>query len=172
MEDIVNPYWTDLNEVHQYIFWNSAIIDIDGYLFVTNEHNKFDLAGKIAKLDAIIDDVLTKLKEEKYEYKEELTNNIKEKKKLLKELLANYNAAKEKYLQFDEFYRDLFNFHLDKFIVKGFADEHKRLTQVMNNIQVLIREKFLDFRQNYFTIRNSFFEANKFIIKVRKLFNY
>ena len=84
MENIVNPYWTDLNEVHQYIFWNSAIIDIDGYLFVTNEHNKFDLAGKIAKLDAIIDDVLTKLKEEKYEYKEELTNNIKEKKKLIK----------------------------------------------------------------------------------------
>ena len=37
------------------------------------------MAGKIAKLDAIIDDVLTKLKEEKYEYKEELTNNIKEK---------------------------------------------------------------------------------------------
>ena len=172
MEDIVNPYWNDLNEVHQYVYWNSKIIDIDGYLFVTNEYNEFDLAGKIVKLDLIIDDVLSKLKDENYEYKEELINNTKERKKFLKELLVNYNDAKEKYLQFDEFYRDLFDFYLDNFFANGLTDEQTRFTEIMNNIQVLIRDKFFEFRQSYFTIRNSFFEVNKYIIKVRKLFNY
>ena len=172
MENIDNPYWTDLNNVNQDVYWNCKVIVDNGYYFVINEHKNFDLAGKILKLEAIIDDVLNKLKKEKYEYKEELINNIKEKKKLLKELLDKYNDDKEKYLQYDDFYRDLFHFHLDKYIVKGLTDEQERFTAIMNNIQIILRDKFLDFRKSYFTIRNSFFEANKYIIKVRKLFNF
>lgn len=172
MEDIENPYWTDLNKVQQKIYWNWKITDTEGREFVLNEHNNFDLAGKIAKLDAIIDDVLNKLKKEKYEPMDELVNNIKEKKKQLKELLVNYNEIKEKYLQFDKFYNDLFDFHLDSLIAKNIGDEWTRFTAIMNNIQIIIRDKFLDFRQSYYTIRNSFFEANSYIIKVKKMFNF
>ena len=111
MEDIENPYWTDLNKVQQNVFQNWKIIDTGGKKFVLNEHKNFDLAGKIVKLDTIIDDILNKLNKEKYEYMDELVNKIKENKKLLKELLVKYNEIKEKYLQylqFDEFYDDLF----------------------------------------------------------------
>ena len=96
--------WFKSSLSFQYLFWDQKYIDISGYLFIKNEHKHFDLAGKILKLDAIIDDILNKLKKEKYEYKEELINNINEKKKLLKELLDNYNDAKEKYLQFDKIF--------------------------------------------------------------------
>ena len=88
---------------------------MNGYLLVKNKQNHFDLPRKILKLNVMIDDALNKLKKENYEYKE----------KLLKELLANYNDAKEKYLQFDQFYSD---FNLDKFIEKSFADELTRYT--------------------------------------------
>ena len=172
MEDIENPYWTDLNKVQQKVFWNWKVIDEDGMKFVENEHNNFDLPGKIVKLDAIIDDVLNKLKKEKYESMDELVNNIKEKKKELNELLFNYNEVKEKYLQFDKFYKDLFYFHLDNYIPAGIGDERERFTAIMNNIQILIRDKFNEFLQSYFSIRNSFFEANKYIIKVKKMFNF
>ena len=172
MEDIENPYWTDLNNVHQDVFWNWKTISEEGKRFVKNEHKKFDLAGKIVKLDAIIDDVLNKLKNEKYECKEELINNITEKKKLLKNLLDNYNDAKEKYLQYDEFYSNLFYSYLLRYADVYFMDEETRFTAIMNNIQTLLRDKFSDFSQSYFTIRNSFFEANNYIIKVRKLFNF
>ena len=109
---------------------------------------------------------------EKYEPMDELVNNIKEKKKQLKELLVNYNEIKEKYLQFDKFYNDLFDFHLDSLIAKNIGDEWTRFTAIMNNIQIIIRDKFFDFRQSYYTIRNSFFEANSYIIKVKKMFNF
>ena len=105
-------------------------------------------------MDTTIDDILNKLKKEKYEYMDELINNIKENKKLLKELLVKYNEIKEKYLQFDKFYNDLFDFHLDIFIAKGIGDELTRFTAIMNNIQIIIRNKFFDFRQRYFAIRN------------------
>ena len=116
---------------------------------------------RLVKLDAIIDDVLNNLKNEKYEYKEELINNITEKKKLLKKLLDNYNDVKETYLQFDKLYRDLFNFYLIRYVSEGSTNERTRFTAIMNNIQTLLSDKFSDFRHSYFTIRNSFFEANK-----------
>ena len=172
MEDIENPYWTDLNKVQQNVFWNWKITDTGGKDFVLNEHKNFDLAGKIVKLDTIIDDILNKLKKEKYEYMDELVNKIKENKKLLKELLVKYNEIKEKYLQFDKFYNELFDFHLDRFIAKGIGDQRTRFTAIMNNIQIIMRDKFFDFRQRYFAIRNSFFDINQYIIKIKKMFNF
>ena len=101
-----------------------------------------------------------------------MINNITEKKKLLKKLLDNYNDVKETYLQFDKLYRDLFNFYLIRYVAEGLTNEQTRFTAIMNNIQTLLSDKFSDFCHSYFTIRNSFFEANKYIIKVRKLFNF
>ena len=172
MEDIENPYWTDLNKVQQNVFWNWKIINTGRKEFVLNEHKNFDLAGKIVKLDTIIDDILNKLKKEKYEYMDELVNKIKENKKLLKELLVKYNEIKEKYLQFDKFYNELFYFHLDSLIAKNIGDEWTRFTAIMNNIQIIMRDKFFDFRQRYFAIRNSFFDINQYIIKIKKMFNF
>ena len=101
-----------------------------------------------------------------------MINNITEKKKHLKNLLDNYNDAKEKYLQYDEFYSNLFCSYLLRYADVYFMGEEARFTAIMNNIQTLLRDKFFDFSQSYFTIRNSFFEANNYIIKVRKLFNF
>ena len=101
-----------------------------------------------------------------------MVNNIKENKKLLKELLVKYNEIKEEYLQFDKFYNDLFDFHLDSLIAKNIGDEWTRLTAIMNNIQIIMRDKFFDFRQRYFAIRNSFFDINQYIIKIKKMFNF
>ena len=172
MEDIENPYWTDLNKIHQKVYWNYKFLDIEAKEFVLNEHKYFDLSGKIIKLIDIIDDVLNKLEKENYESKEELINNIKEKKKLLKELLVNNNDSKKKFLETEDFYRDLFNFHLDNLFTKAFANEEPRFSAIMNDIQVLVKDKFIGFLQSYYTNRNSFFEANKYIIKVKKLFNF
>ena len=44
MEDIENPYWTDLNKVQQNVFWNWKIINTGRKEFVLNEHKNFDLA--------------------------------------------------------------------------------------------------------------------------------
>ena len=172
MEDIENPYLIDLNKVQQNVFWNWKIINTGRKEFVLNEHKNFDLAWKIVKLDTTIDDILNKLKKQKYEFIDELVNKIKENKKLLKELLVKYNEIKEKYLQFDKFYNDLFDFRLDIFIAKGIGDELTRFTAIMNNIQIIMRDKFFDFRQRYFAIRNSFFDINQYIIKIKKMFNF
>ena len=60
-------------------------------------------------------------------------------------------------------------FHLDSLIAKNVGDEWTRFTAIMNNIQIIIRDKFFDFRQRYFAIRNSFFDINQYIIKIKKI---
>ena len=52
-----------------------------------------------------------------------------------------------------KYFRTLFDFYLDT-TENGLTDEQTRFTEIMNNKQILIRDKFLDFRQSYFTIRN------------------
>ena len=42
----------------------------------------------------------------------------------------------------------------------------------MLNIQLLLKQKFDDFRDSYDNLRNEFFEINNYIIKIKKLLNY
>ena len=96
------------------------------------------------------------------------------KKNMLADLSQKYKEKEKNYIEADKFYREeLFIFYRIKYNnTSEFAfSESKMYLSIMNDIQSLLRDKFRGFLNDYQDIRNSFFDINNYIIKIKKLFD-
>ena len=173
MEGLINPEWSDLDPI--YIIWkDEPSCATTGIWFVEREYRIFGIKEKIKNLEGIIDKIMNVLKNITYDNKENLFESIQTKKKMLEDLLLQYNKLEKNYIEFDKYYRQtLFKFYSYKYYYSPlFAFKEKRTyLSIMNDIQILIKKEFESFCDNYYIIRNSFFDINNYIIKVKKLFN-
>ena len=99
---------------------------------------------------------------------------MRAKKDNLEDLLQKYKEKEKNYIETDKFYREeLFVFYRIKYNnTSEFAfSESKMYLSIMNDIQSILRDKFLSFVNDYNDIRNAFFDINNYIIKIKKLFN-
>lgn len=158
---------------------NIVLIDcpvcyIAGIWFVERESRYFGIEEKIKKLDEIINNVLNKLNDICDENKENYINTIKAKQNDLLKLATEYRKIENKFVENDKYYRkNLFEFYQKKYFnspLFAFAEKRKYLS-VMNDIQYLLKEKFNEYCNDYSHIRDSFFEINNYIIKIKKLYN-
>ena len=173
MEDVVNPLYSDLPDYYP-IYENELRCCVEGIWYVEREHKHFDIKGKIEKLDGIINNIMDKLNNISYDNKENLFNTMKTKKNMLADLLQKYKEKEKNYIETDKFYREeLFVFYRIKYNnTSEFAfSESKMYLSIMNDIQSILRDKFLSFLNDYNDIRNAFFDINNYIIKIKKLFN-
>ena len=172
MEGLINPKRSDLN-IPYFIFDDYSICDVAGIKFVEKESQKFGIKEKIEKLDLIVDNIINKLENLSSENKESFISNIKNKKNILKDLLSKYRAIEKKYIEDDQFYREnLFEFYKNKYDVAplfSFADKRLYFASMID-IQILLKKKFEDFCEQYYNIRNEFFEINDYLLKIKKLF--
>lgn len=172
MEELVNPYWYDLDTNYP-LFLDETICAVHGIFIVEREHLNFDIKGKMKKLDEIIDEVIIKLNNIVYENKDNLLETIKTKKNTLANLLIKYEDLQRNYTEIDKYYREnLFEFYKSKYdnsTIFAFS-ERKKYLSIMNDIQLLLKKKFDSYLNDYFKLRNSFFEINNYMIKVKILF--
>ena len=173
MEDLVNPLFSDLPDYYP-IYENEVRCCAQGIWFGEREHKHFDIKGKIEKLDGIINNIMNKLNNISYDNKENLFDTMTTKKNMLADLSQKYKEKEKNYIEADKFYREeLFIFYRIKYNnTSEFAfSESKMYLSIMNDIQSLLRDKFRGFLNDYQDIRNSFFDINNYIIKIKKLFD-
>ena len=173
MEDLVNPLFSDLPDYYP-IYENKVRCCAQGIWFVEREHKHFDIKRKIEKLDGIINNIMNKLNNISYDNKENLFDTMTTKKNMLADLSQKYKEKEKNYIEADKFYREeLFIFYRIKYNnTSEFAfSESKMYLSIMNDIQSLLRDKFRGFLNDYQDIRNSFFDINNYIIKIKKLFD-
>jgi uncharacterized protein YlaN (UPF0358 family) len=175
MEDIQKINQSLINEEISYLILpNETYISYCPKYFVTCEKNIFGIEDKIKKLSVIIDNIIKKLDVISYENKKDLIETLETKKNKLQELLVNYNDIVKKYLDIDNYYRDnLFEFYRDKYYNSSFFafSEKRNYLAIMTHIQLLLKARFDDFCHDYIKIWDKFFDINKYIIKIKKLFN-
>lgn len=174
MEDLINPYWSDILE-EKYCFWtDERFLSCQGIDFVEGENKHFDLEGKINTLIKKIDEILERLNKSTFDNKNEHIKAINTKKNDLQKLLLKYEDIKQSFIQTDKLYRDdFFEFYNRKYERTAlFAFSERKYLDIMNEIQHLLYNKFMEFGNEYFNIRNSFFVMNSYIIKIKKLFNF
>lgn len=174
MEELINPYWSDLDTDYP-LFLNETICGVHGIFVVEREYLNFNIKDKIKKLDQIIDNVIIKLANIAYENKDNLLETIKEKKNTLANLVTKFDYLQKNYTELDKFYReDLFEFYKSKYddsSIFSFSERKKYLT-IMNEIQLLLKKNFDTYLNDYFRLRNTFFEINNYLIKVKILFQF
>ena len=173
MEDIINPHWSDINERKFVFFYYDTFLAMTGIWFIEGEEYGFDIQKKIEMLDAIIANIINRLKDDTYENKNYIINQLKEKQKLLKELLSQFEEIKHTYLENDNYYRNkVFEFYKAKYyetpLLSFFQRNH--YISIMNEIQVLLYKKFKELCQDYVKIRDDFFEINEYVIRINKFF--
>ena len=167
MEDIQKINQSLINEEISYLILpNETYISYCPYDFVTSEKNIFGIEDKIKKLSVIIDNIIKKLDVISYENKKDLIETLETKKNELQELLVNYNDIVKKYLDIDNYYRDKY----DNSSFFAFSEKRNYLA-IMTHIQLLLKARFDDFCHDYIKIWDKFFDINKYIIKIKKLFN-
>ena len=172
MKELVNPYWSDLDTDYP-LFLGEAISPVYGIYIVENEHSNYNLIGKVQKLDEIIDDVIGKLNKITFENKDNLIDTIKIKKNTLANIISKYEEMVKNFKEIDKIYRvELFEFYKAKYENASFFafSERNKYLSIMNDIQLLIKKGYDSFIYDYYQLRNSFFEINKYIIKVKILF--
>lgn len=175
MEDLINPHWSDINSII-YCFWeDEPFIAIAGLCYVEGEKSNFGIEEKIEKLNAIIVDIISHLKDDSYENKKYIISQLKEKQNLLKDQLTKFKEIKQNYCDNDRYYRDeLFNFYKAKYYEEPLLSyfKKKKYIAIMFDIQKILHKKFQDFCREYVKIRDDFFKINTYIIKVKKFFNF
>jgi len=173
MENLVNPTRSELYKPY-YIYTDDPICDVSGIMFVEREPRIFGLEEKISKLTGIIDDIKNALNDIVYEDKDNLHKTLTTKKNLLGDILTRYKKIEKQYIEDDDYFRrKLFSFYSGKhYFTSIFALSERRMySSCMLNIQLLLKQKFDDFRDSYDNLRNEFFEINNYIIKIKKLIN-
>lgn len=175
MEDLINPYWSDILEEKYYFFTDQRFLSCQGIEFVEEENKHFDLEGKVNSLNKKIDEILECINKSTFDNKNEYIKAINIKKDDLQKLLLKYEDIKQSFVQSDKLYRiDLFQFYNSKYdntALFSFSERRKYL-DIMNEIQHLLYNKFVEFYTEYYNIRNSFFVINSYMIKIKKLFNF
>ena len=175
MEDLVNPFDSDIKNKVYIIFNDGENCSNQGIFFVETEDWNFNIKDKINKLDAIIANLLTKVIETpNQENRENLIKKKKKKKNILADILKQYNELEKNYIEFDKYHREnLFEFYKNKYQNAWFFDvaEKRMYLSIIKNIEIIIGNKFDEFCKDYVKIRNSFFEINNYIIKLKKLYN-
>ena len=174
MEDLINPLDSDIKNIRYITYNNGERCSIKGIWFVETEHRRFNIKDKINKLDAIIANLLIKIFETpNQENRDYIIKMMKEKKNILASLLSQYNDLENNYIAFDKYHREnLFQFYKNKYQSAWFFDivEKRMYLSIIINIETMIRNKFDEFCKEYVKIRNSFFEINNYIIKLKKLY--
>ena len=175
MEGLVDPYTTDFESLIYYIYEDEARCSISGIWYVEREQYNFNIRDKINKLDEIVDNLLNKInKEQKQENPENQIKMLEDKKNELADLLKQYNEIEKNYIEFDKYQREqLFEFYKNKYEdtwIFEFA-KRKMYLNIMLDIQIIIKNKFHEFFDNYKKIRESFFRINNYIIKFKKLYS-
>ena len=168
MEGLTNPY-KSVSDVDYTIFEDCMECSGEGLYFIVNEN--FNLKKKIKKLNSIIIKVLNKLKDFNSDNKEILINTISEKQNLLKDILKEFNEIKDKFMEYDEFYREeVFQFYKKEYnhIIFNIFAKNKILS-IGIDIQNLLKKKFYDFLSNYFALIDKFILINNYIVKVKIL---
>ena len=171
MEGLINPYKSP-QEIDYTIYKGFMLCSNEGILFIHNED--FKLKEKIKKLDSIIIKVLDKLKDIDFGIKENIIDAITEKQNLLKDILIKYKEIENKYLEYDHFYRqEVFQFYRGEYSNAIMSDNFacKKYLSIGLDIQILLREKFYDFLNNYCDLIDKFIDINNYIIKIKILFN-
>lgn len=175
MEGIKDSNNNDIKSL-TYIYWeDEPLISVTGIWFVQREDLNFGVEAKIEKLGEIIENVLNALKVVSYDNKEALLDKIRAKQQLLKNLLIKYKEVKAKFIENDKFYRiELFEFYNEKYqeALSSSSPDFKKYISIMNSIQKILFQKFNEFRDEYCDIRNSFFDVNQYIIRIKKMFNF
>ena len=172
MEGITNPYSSDL-EVDFLIYTEEIFCSSSGSRFIRFEHRGFDLETKIKELDSIIISVLKKMQDIKYDNKKDIVNNINIKHNLLKNLLKKFKEIKQRYNEYDEYYQNLIETYGKEYNNISIFDfcQRRKYIELSIHVQKLLVDKFSEFCNDYYIIRNEFFESNNYIIKIKKLFN-
>ena len=133
------------------------------------------MEGKINSLNKKIDEILECINKSTFDNKNEHIKAINIKKNDLQKLLLKYEDIKQSFVRSDKLYRiDLFQFYNRKYddtALFSFSERRKYL-DIMNEIQHLLYNKFVEFYTEYYNIRNSFFVINSYMIKIKKLFNF
>lgn len=175
MENIINPRWTDINDI-AYIIWdNDTIITMAGIWFIEREKSEFGMEKKIESLDKIIIDITNRLKMISYENKDNIITKLKEKRDLLSVLLNKFTKIKKTYYEYDNYLRyQVFEFYKSKYYSEPLFSFFKRrqYIAIMNEIQLMLKKKFADFCNDYVKIRDEFFDINAYAIKVKRFFNF
>ena len=174
MEGLVNPNESDLKEINYDMNIDRPICSVEGIWYVEQEERKFGIEEKIKKLNNLINVLLDSLNNISYNNKENLINTIKTKQNLLNQLLKRYENIKKSFIEYDSYYRKnlFFEYNIKYWNASIFSsDESKICLSVMNDIQIRLKKRFENFLFDYFDLRNSFFDINNYIIKVKKLFN-
>ncbi len=156
------------------VWIDATFCSIGGKWFVEREPRFFGIEDKITQLDEIIKKVLDRIKTLSEDNKDYFINTIKIKQNQLAKLASEYKEISKKFIENDVFYREnLFELYKEKYNNSHLLDFAERRTylSMMNGIQILMKEKFTEYCNEYNNIRDSFFEINNFIIKVKKLFN-
>ncbi len=175
MEDLVNPFDSDIKNKIYYTYNDGENFSNDGIWFIEHEHRNFNIKDKINKLDAIIANLLIKIYDTpNQENRENIIKMIKGKKSNLADLLKQYNDLEKNYIEFDKYHREnLFEYYKNKYQSTWFFDfaEKKMFLSINKDIEIIIRDKFDEFCKEYIKIRNSFFKINNYIIKLKKLYD-
>lgn len=175
MEGLKNISQSYIDNIAMHVIWIDATECCNGGMwFVEREPRHFGIEDKITKLDEIIKKVLDRIKTLSEDNKDYFINTIKIKQNHLATLASKYREISKKFIENDSFYREyLFELYKKKYNNYHLLDFAERRTclSVMNGIQILMKEKFTEYCNEYNNIRDSFFEINNFIIKVKKLFN-
>ena len=172
MEGLKNISQSYIDNIAMHAVWiDFPDCSVGGIWFVEREPVFFGIEDKITKLDEIIKKVLDRMKTLSEDNKDYYINTIKIKQKHLSQLASKYREISKKFIENDAFYREnLFEQYKKKYNNSDFA-ERRTCLSVMNGIQILMKEKFTEYCNEYNNIRDSFFEINNFIVKVKKLFN-
>ena len=175
MEGLKNISQSYIDNIAMHAIWIDVTeCSVGGIWFVEREPMFFGIEDKISKLDEIIKKVLDGIKTLSEDNKDYFINTIKIKKNHLAKLASKYREISKKFIENDAFYREyLFELYKKKYNNSHLLDFAERRTclSVMNGIQILMKEKFTEYCNEYNNIRDSFFGINNFIIKVKKLFN-
>lgn len=175
MEGLVNPNDYDINRIMYIIYKDEARCCISGIWFVNGESSHFNIKDKIRKLDEIIDNIINKLNDIPIkEDRENLIKLIKDKKGMLANLLKQYNDIEKDYIEFDKYYRkELFEFYTIEYENTWFFDFAKKrmYLSILNELQIIIKNKFYEYFNNYLSIRESFFKINNYFINLKILYN-
>jgi hypothetical protein len=170
MEDLKKK---GIENVYIKIFTEFPFCSITGLIYVQDEDKLFGIEQKVKQLDKIIDIIFLRLNEIKDSSKENIIKTIREKKKELNEILVKFAKIKKQYLENDKYYRDLFHFYAIKHSQADIFefDNKKKYMAIMIDIQKTLSAKFDEFRDEYITLKKSFFKINDYLLKIELLFN-
>ena len=148
MEDLKKK---GIENVYIKIFTEFPFCSITGLIYVENEDKLFGIEQKVKQLDKIIDIIFLRLNE----------------------ILVKFAKIKKQYLENDKYYRDLFHFYAIKHSQADIFefDNKKKYMAIMIDIQKTLSAKFDEFRDEYITLKKSFFKINDYLLKIELLFN-